>query len=128
MAAAINASKLAKLYGASLNGRDKALKVLQYFSRFLMGYYGTSLTDEGSQQLLWSVHTTLYMRRVSRLAFFINNISKICEMIEQMKRSKYSLSLSPYADIQDPRADGLLVNSVEVLEQFVWVCKELFMI
>ena len=59
------------LANQNINYRDKFLKIFQYSSRFLMGFYGGSLTPEGAEQLRMSVHNVLLVRRAARYCFFM---------------------------------------------------------
>ena len=59
------------LANQNINYRDKFLKIFQYSSRFLMGFYGGSLTPEGAEQLRMSVHNVLLVRRSARYCFFM---------------------------------------------------------
>ena len=112
---------LIALEGLNVNFRDKSLKVLQYGSRFLMGFYGSSLTGAGAETLRLSVHNVLLVRRAARYVYFINFLRNAVNRLQKLSHSNGLLDFSPNAKLHEKGADGALVESVEVFEQLVWV-------
>ena len=108
--------KLTKFAGLNINIRDKILKVLQYGSRFLIGYYGSNLTEEGGEKLQYSIRTILSIRRACRLCFFFNNITNMITKVKKIQNSQDSV-----INIQDTRLlsneDYFIVEFIDILEQ-----------
>jgi hypothetical protein len=113
---------LIALEGQNVNFRDKSLKVLQYGSRFLMGFYGSSLTGKGAETLRMSVHNVLLVRRAARYVYFINFLRNAVNKLQKLSNTKGLLDLSPNAGLHET-GDGALVESIEVFEQLVWVSR-----
>ena len=108
------------LFGQNVNYRDKFLKIFQYSSRFLMGYYGQDLTPQGQEQLRLSVYNVLLVRRAARYIWFVVFMRGAVTKLQALASSKESLDLSPAAGVHLAGYDGALVASVEALEQIVW--------
>lgn len=116
---------LIALEGLNVNFRDKFLKVFQYSSRFLIGFYGSSLTDKGVETLRMSVHNVLLVRRAARYVYFINFLRNAINKLQKLSNTKSLLDFSPNANLHE-KNDGALVESIEVLEQLVWVSSAIF--
>mmetsp|Transcript_11552 Transcript_11552/g.11568 ORF Transcript_11552/g.11568 Transcript_11552/m.11568 type:complete len:288 (+) Transcript_11552:145-1008(+) len=75
------------ILATNVNVRDKSLKVIQYGSRMLLGFYGSALPDSAVCTLENMRNSSLMARKAFRLLKSLNNISIIAKTIQDSEES-----------------------------------------
>lgn len=89
--------------------RDKSVKIIQYSSRILTGYYRDSLSRETHEALTFLTSTCSLGRKVFRLLKSVNSLNTLSIKLA---------ALGPWYDVN--LLSRQVVDVIEVLEHFIW--------
>jgi hypothetical protein len=99
--------------------RDKVIKVLQYGSRFLLGYYQHVFRTEFVSTLRSFIITLVHGRRAFRLGHVINCVRHLLSKVNELQKLRNLIGTA--AGTNASSTVKILLKYLETLEALFWV-------